>query len=110
MKLPNSEKAFVDDAKLIDYCLDSEHKVGKHKARVFQSALKINSSNFFILKEAILEAVLVEEAFFTNRIAYGELYNMDFDLTYLGRTARVRTAWIVKNEEDFPRLTTCFVI
>ena len=27
-----------------------------------------------------------------------------------GRTATVRTAWIIKNEEDFPRLTTCFII
>ena len=110
MKLPNCEKAIIDNAKLIDYCLDPEHKVGKHKARVFQSALNINSGNFFILKEAILDAVLIENAVLTNKIAYGELYNMDFELTYLGKTAKVRTAWIVKNEEDFPRLTTCFVI
>ena len=41
MKLPNCEKAFVDDLKLIAYCLDPEHKVGKHKARVFQSVLNI---------------------------------------------------------------------
>ena len=110
MKLPNCDKAVVDDAKLISYCLDREHKVGKHKARVFQSALKINSDNFYILKDAILEAVLIENAVFTNRIAYGDLYNMDFNLTYLNRTATIRTAWIVRNEEDFPRLTTCFII
>jgi hypothetical protein len=110
MKLPNCENAIVDDAKLIAYCLDPEHKVGKHKARVFQSALRINLANFFILKEAILDAVLTENAIFTNKIAYGDLYNMDFDLTYLERTATVRTAWIVRNEEDFPRLTTCFIL
>jgi hypothetical protein len=54
--------------------------------------------------------VLTENAVFTNKIAYGNLYNMDFDLTYLERTATIRTAWIIKNEEDFPRLTTCFVL
>jgi hypothetical protein len=110
MKLPNCEKAIVDDAKLIAYCLDPEHKVGKHKARVFQSALRINLDNFFILKEAILEAVLIKNATLTNKIAYGNLYNLDFDLTYLELTATVRTAWIIRNEEDFPRLTTCFVL
>lgn len=110
MKLPNCEKAYVDDLKLIAYCLDPEHKVGKHKARVFQSVLNINLDNFYILKQAILEAAIIQEAIFTNKIAYGELYNMDFDLTHLGRTATVRTAWIIKNEEDFPRLTTCFII
>ena len=110
MKLPNYEKAFVDDLKLIAYCLDPEHKVGKHKARVFQSVLNINLDNFNILKQAILEAALTQEAVFTNKIAYGELYNMDFALTNLGLTATVRTAWIIKNEEDFPRLTTCFII
>ena len=51
-----------------------------------------------------------QDATFTNKIAYGELYNMDFALTNLGRNATVRTAWIIKNEEDFPRLTTCFII
>ena len=110
MKLPNYEKAFVDDAKLLDYCLDPEHKIGKHKARVFQSALGINLNNFFILKDAILDAVLTEEGRFTNKITQGDLYNMDFDLTYLERTATVRTAWIIRNEEDFPRLTTCFIL
>ncbi len=110
MKLPNCEKAIVDDDKLLAYCLDPEHKVGKHKARVFQSALHINIDNFYILKEAILMAALTENAVLTNKIAYGELYNMDFNLSYLDHTATVRTAWIIKNEEDFPRLTTCFII
>ena len=110
MKLPNCEKAYVDDLKLIAYCLDPEHKVGKHKARVFQSVLGININNFYILKQAILEAALTQNAIFTNKIEYGELYNMDFDLTNIGRTATVRTAWIIKNEENFPRLTTCFII
>lgn len=39
MKLPNSEKAFVDIAKLRDYSLNPEHESGGHKARVFRAAL-----------------------------------------------------------------------
>ena len=55
MRLPNFENAIVDDSKLLAYCLDPEHKISKHKARVFQSALRINLDNFYILKNAILE-------------------------------------------------------
>jgi hypothetical protein len=48
MKLPNAEKAFIDNKKLLDYCLNPLHEEGKHKARVFQSALGIgeNKSKF----------------------------------------------------------------
>ena len=38
-KLPNAERAVVDIAKLRDYSLNPTHDVGKHKARVFRSAL-----------------------------------------------------------------------
>ena len=110
MKLPNCENAVVDDNKLIAYSLDPKHHVGKHKARVFQSVLNINLDNFYILKEAILKAVLVENAVHSGKTEYGDLYSMDFECAYLQRTAIVRTGWIVKKEEGFPRLTTCFII
>ena len=35
MKLPNVARASVDIAKLRDYCLNSSHPEGRHKARVF---------------------------------------------------------------------------
>ena len=37
--LPNPDRAVVDLAKLRDYCLNPQHEEGKHKARVFASAL-----------------------------------------------------------------------
>ena len=37
--LPNGDRAIVDIAKLTDYCLNPQHEDGKHKARVFASAL-----------------------------------------------------------------------
>ena len=37
--LPNGDRAVVDIAKLTDYCLNPQHEDGKHKARVFASAL-----------------------------------------------------------------------
>ncbi|MEK6336584.1 MAG: DUF6883 domain-containing protein [Acidobacteriota bacterium] len=39
MKLPNSDKALVEIAKLRDYSLNPDHRSGGHKARVFRAAL-----------------------------------------------------------------------
>jgi hypothetical protein len=45
MPIPNSEQAFIDIRKLTDYCLNLEHLDGRHKARVFKSALNIDLDN-----------------------------------------------------------------
>jgi hypothetical protein len=46
MRLPNGEQAFVDNiAKLRDYSLSPLHKEGRHKARVFASALGQDSAD-----------------------------------------------------------------
>jgi hypothetical protein len=51
MKLPNAERAVVDIAKLQDYSLNPAHDVGKHKARVFRSALGLTISDADWLRE-----------------------------------------------------------
>ncbi len=43
MKLPNSDRAVVDIAKLRDYCLNPAHPRGRHKARVFAAALGLTA-------------------------------------------------------------------
>lgn len=40
-RLPNYEHALIDDNKLRNYCLNPDHPVGKHKAKVFLAALKL---------------------------------------------------------------------
>lgn len=42
MKPPNREYAIVEIDKIAGYCLNPEHPEGKHKARVFKSALDLN--------------------------------------------------------------------
>lgn len=109
MLLPFAERAFVNDRKLLHYCLDAEHPVGKHKARVFKSALNIDGRTFGVLKQALLNAVKTNEAIFSGLNSEGNLYAVDFEMTHQGRQATVRSAWIVKFEESFPRLVTCYV-
>jgi len=59
--LPNADKAVAPLEKLRDYSLDSSHPVGKHKARVFASALGITKTDAPRLREMILQAVLTNE-------------------------------------------------
>lgn len=110
MQLPNAVNAFVDDRKLTEYCLNLEHEEGKHKARVFAAALGITSEIYIVLKSAIMDAILSEEALFIKELSSGKLYQVDFEMAYFDKSASVRSGWIILKNEDFPRLTTCFVL
>ncbi|WP_245563672.1 DUF6883 domain-containing protein [Spirosoma luteum] len=110
MLLPFAEQACADDSKFLGYCLNTEHPYGKHKARVFRSALGITAENWKILRDSILTAVLLNSASHEGGNGYGELYIVDFDMIYNNRTAPVRTSWIIHNGENFPRLTSCYII
>ncbi len=110
MRLPNAENAFIPDDKLYGYCLSEEHPYGKHKAFLFKTLLEISYENAEVLRNAILEAVLVHEAIHTKTISFGKLYTVDFPFERNNRSVVIRSGWIFRNEEDFPRLTTCFIL
>ena len=56
--LPHADKAFIDIRKWTGYVLDPENARGRHKARVFKSAIGIDASKAYELSQAILAAVL----------------------------------------------------
>ncbi len=108
MKLPNPDRAIVDIAKLRTYSLDPAHPDGGHKALVFDAVLGLTGKDAEWLRQRLLHVVF-NEATATGETKYGKRYVIDFELhTAMGR-AMVRSSWIVLREEDFPRLTTCFV-
>ncbi|MEP7336381.1 MAG: DUF6883 domain-containing protein [Acidobacteriota bacterium] len=107
--LPNAECAFIDLAKLRDYCLNPDREVGQNKARVFQSALGLTMDDAERLKQLLLAAVLTTPAQRMPHNEYGQRFVVDIKM--LGRRGEVvvRSAWIVLDHEDFPRLTSCYV-
>lgn len=109
MLLPFAERAYADESKFLGYCLNTDHPYGKHKARVFQAALAINSANWQTLRDAVLTAVLLNSVTEAGRNSYGRLYVVDFEMTHAGKTASIRTSWIIHDGENFPRLTSCYV-
>ena len=110
MRLPNSEKAVVEIEKLRDYCLNPSHPRGKHKARVFESTLGYTSDDAETLQDALRSAAASFGAELGERDGYGQRYTLDFPLTGRAGTARIRSSWIVRTGEDFPRLTSCYVL
>ena len=110
MKLPNSEKAIVDGDKLTGYCLNPNHRDGRHKARVFKAALDLDIDNVEELKEALLEAVKNYDAVPDKTNQYGQKYVIDFPMNCGEKTAVIHSVWIVKNEDLIPRLVTCYVL
>jgi len=107
MKLPHADRAIVEIEKLRDYCLSANHPRGRHKARVFATALEITADDAEELRQTILSALLTEEAMPTERDEYGQRYVVDSIMTRQGRQARVRTSWIIRRGEDYPRLSVC---
>jgi hypothetical protein len=83
---------------------------GRHKARMFASALQILQSDAEFLCQQLLEAALTGDALPGGSDAYGQRYFVDFECVRGDRRAVVRSAWIVLAGEALPRLTTSFVL
>ena len=96
--------------KLRDYCLSPHHPRGRHKARLFASALGLRQANAELLRQAILTAALDGEATPGINDQYGQRYVLDFELRNQEKQATIRTAWILPAASDPPKLTTCFVL
>lgn len=110
MKLPNGERAVVDPRKLLGYSLDPEHDEGQHKAHLFESLLGVNRQNAELLLKAVEKAAVSGDSVIGKLDNYGQRYAVDFAFAGPGGTATIRTAWIIRNGEDFPRLVTCFIL
>ena len=109
MKLPNAEAAVIDIHKLRDYSLNMQHDRGKHKARLFLAILGLSVENAEELEFILLEAIQIYEAISSSQDEYGQRYLVDFPLTRNGNTATIRSTWIVRSTETFPRLTSCYI-
>ena len=110
MKLPNGEQAIVDLVKLTDYGLNPDHPRGKHKARVFLAACGFSPENAELMREQLLDAAVNTEAQPVTPSVHGERYVVEYVLTGPTGQALVRTAWIIRPGEDFPRFVSAYVV
>jgi hypothetical protein len=106
MTLPNGDRAVVEVVKLTGYYLNPDHPRGRHKARVFAAALGLTADH----ADVLLAAARTEEATADEADEYGQRYSLDVIMEGPTGRARVRSTWIVRTGEDFPRLTSCYVV
>ena len=103
--LPNAGHAVVDIRKLRDYCLNPWHEDGKHKARVFASALGLGETDAEWLRDQLLGAVRTQPATLVAETRFGSLYVVESLVETPAGSAVIRSGWIVRRSEGFPRLT-----
>jgi len=62
------------------------------------------------LREALLDAALREDAMPGQGDEHGQRYVIEFVITGPVGSATVRSAWIVRADEVFPRFVSCYVL
>jgi hypothetical protein len=111
MRLPGGDRAVVELAKLTDYCLDETHPRGRHKARVFAARLGLGRTDAALLRAELLRAAASSlNAVESADDGFGNRFSLDLVVAGPKGSGVVRSAWIVRTGEDFPRLTTCYLL
>lgn len=110
MRLPNGDRAVIDQRKLVDYCLSPEHDEGKHKANLYHDLLGLTLADAPRLYAALQETASHGEAMPGVADRYGQRYIIEFAMAGPVRNATIRSAWIMRTGEVVPRLVTCYII
>lgn len=108
MKLPNGDQADIPLEKLLGYCLNLNHQSGKHKARVFASALGITPENVDDLQQLIARAAVCGEVVQQNSTEFGQLFKVDWAISNYDRVV-LRTLWEITSVNPNPRLVSAFI-
>ena len=108
-RLPNAESAVLDIRKLADYCLNGDHPRGRHKARVFRTALGIGPDDANELRDLLLDGAKTAPATLAQKDGWGEHWRIDVTVARQNRRAVVRSLWIIRTGEAAPRFVTCWI-
>lgn len=107
--MPGGDRAYIDPAKIAGYLLNPQHRTGRNNARVFASALDLRAEDAGVLLTALVDAAAMLDADSQEVDGYGARYAIQFTMTHAGRSATVRSLWIIRTGEDFPRFVTAYV-
>ena len=108
MKLPGVEALVVEQAKIVDYLLNSTHPYGASKARFF-SEFGFRSEEWKVFAQALREHGQLHEVKKVKETPFGPRYEVDGELSAPdGRRPRVRTVRQLDQGEVAPRLITAY--
>jgi len=110
VKLPNAERAFVEEAKITGYLLSLDNVDGRPKA-VFFLRFGFSPLAWEAMASALVRHGNEYEIERLARRPHGMQYTVVGRLHCPdGRLPFVRTVWMVRNGEDVPRLVTAYPI
>ncbi|MCL5291290.1 MAG: hypothetical protein M1548_02005 [Actinobacteria bacterium] len=108
--LITADNCRIPEGKIVGYALDKEHKRGGDHAIAFEKALGYNKDNYQGLIESVKRNLSDYPAKFKGSNEYGDRYEVLMRLEGPnGKKANVLASWIIKKEEDTPRLTSLYV-
>lgn len=108
MRLPNVDRAEMDDRKLRDYLLSESHPVGRFKAAFFRSA-GFESGRSEALRAEIIRLSEAEEILRVEPSRYGAKYVVRGPIkSPSGRRVIIVVVWMVHSGEDYPRFVTAY--
>lgn len=110
MPMPNAQAAVVAPEKLIGYILNPQHFRGKHKARVFASALGFDLGNHPLFLAPLLEGARSGSAEIAQTTEHGTIYRVDFNASGPAGQAGVRSLWLIRTAGGIPEFITCYVL
>ncbi|WP_256871629.1 DUF6883 domain-containing protein [Nostoc sp. TCL26-01] len=90
----------------------SQPRTSRRKAQssCIQIFLDLDLNNAEELQTILLQAVAIYDAIPGKSNPYGQKYIIDFPVTRADKQAIIQSVWIVRNDENFPRLVTCYVL
>lgn len=71
--------------------------------------MNLTAADSHKLKDEIADAVSKNEAYETFSDKYGKRFFVDVKIVNFDKSEIVRTLWIVKRNEDFPRFISCYI-
>jgi hypothetical protein len=102
--LPHADDAIVEEQKLTGYLLNPDHPRGKAG---FFLALGYTAAAWQVLRADLLTLARTQPLRSQTASPYGTKYIIEGTLTGpAGRSARIRTVWIIEPPQPYPRLVT----
>lgn len=106
MKIPNKDRAIIEQSKITEYLLNTEHKRGGSKAKMLLQ-FGYSLENWQQLESDIREFHLTDDVDTIKETAYGVRYEVRAALlTPSNRQLFVRTVWQIDIGASRPRLIT----
>jgi hypothetical protein len=109
MRLPNGDRAVVDDRKLLQFILSPSHPHGRTHAHLFDRLLGINLTNADVLRQALLQAAATGDAILGEMSDFGQKYEIRFTFSGPRGVYNVLSVWMIESSGDVPRLVTAYI-